>query len=113
MTVQMVCLTLVAARALREALFDYLSEQRDLVSGFTASDGAGHGPMVRLQTSAEQVKGHSDEVLVWTILESEDAARLLVRLRTAFAGTRLIYWIMPVTEFGVIDDAGAEPCVEV
>jgi hypothetical protein len=113
MTVQMVCLTLVAARALREALFDYLSEQRDLVSGFTASDGAGHGPMVRLQTSAEQVKGHSDEVLVWTILESEDAARLLARLRTAFAGTRMIYWIMPVTEFGVIDDAAAEPCIEV
>ena len=44
MTGEPVCLTLIAARKLREELFDYLSEQRDLVSGFTASDGAGHGP---------------------------------------------------------------------
>jgi hypothetical protein len=104
MTVQSVCLTLIAARSLREELFDYLSEQRDLVSGFTASDGAGHGPTVRLQTSAELVKGHADEVMVRTILERQDAARLLARLKTAFAGARLVYWIMPVMEFGVIDD---------
>jgi hypothetical protein len=99
-----VCLTLIAARNLREELFDYLSEQRDLVSGFTASDVAGHGPAVRLQSTAEQVKGHADEVLVRTILKRQDAARLLARLRTAFTGTRLIYWITPVTEFGSIDD---------
>ena len=99
-----VCLTLIAARKLREELFDCLSEQRDLVSGFTASDGAGHGPAVRLQTTAEQVKGHADEVLVRIILKRQDATRLLARLKKAFAGTRLIYWIMPVVEFGVIDD---------
>ncbi|WP_291858976.1 DUF3240 family protein [Bradyrhizobium sp.] len=104
MTVELVCLTLIAARKLREELFDCLSEQRDLVSGFTASDGAGHGPTVRLQTTTEQVKGHADEVLVRIILERQHAAQLLARLKTAFAGTSLVYWIMPVTEFGVIDD---------
>jgi hypothetical protein len=108
MTVEPVCLTLIAARSLREELFDYLNEQRDLVSGFTASDGAGHGPMVRLQTTAEQVKGHADEVLVRIILERQDAVRLLARLKTAFAGTRLVYWIMSVTEFGVTDDLEVE-----
>ena len=104
MTGESVCLTLIAARKLREELFDYLSEQRDLVSGFTASDGAGHGPAVQLQTTAEQVKGHADEVLVRTILERQDAARLLARLKRAFAGTRLVYWMTPVMDFGVIDD---------
>lgn len=104
MTVEPVCLTLIAARKLREELFDYLSEQRDLVSGFTAAEGAGHGPTVALHSTAEQVKGHADEVLVRTILEKQDAARLLARLKIAFTGTRLVYWIMPVTEFGVIDD---------
>jgi len=104
MTGEPVCLTLIAARNLREELFDYLNEQRDLVSGFTASDGAGHGPTVRLQTTAEQVKGHADEVQVQTILKKQDAAQLLARLKTAFAGARLVYWIMPVTEFGMIDD---------
>jgi hypothetical protein len=108
MTVEPVCLTLIAARRLREELFDYLSEQRDLVSGFTASDGAGYGPTVRLHSTAEQVKGYADEVLVRTILERQDAARLLARLKTAFAGSRLVYWIMPVLEFGVIDDHQVE-----
>jgi hypothetical protein len=104
MSAENVCLTLIAARSLRAELFDYLSEQHDLVSGFNASDAAGHGPDVRLQTSAEQVKGHADEVLVRTVLKAEDAAQLLERLKEAFAGSRLVYWIMPVTAFGAIDD---------
>jgi hypothetical protein len=103
MSAEFVCLTLIAARSLRDELFDYLSEQRDLVSGFTASDAAGHGPDVRLQTSAEQVKGHADDVSVRTVLQAQDAARLLERLKSVFAGSRIVYWIMPVSEFGVID----------
>ena len=103
MTTEFVCLTLIAALSLRDELFDYLGEQRDLISGFTASDAAGHGPDVRLQTPAEQVKGHADEVLVRAILPEQDAALLLGRLKTAFTGSRLVYWIMPVSEFGVID----------
>jgi len=105
---EQVCLTLIAARSLREELFDYLSEQRDLVSGFTASDSTGHGSTVLLQTAAEQVKGHAEEVLVRTILQRQDAARLLARLKIAFAGTGLVYWIMSVTEFGMVDDAQDE-----
>jgi len=103
MTSEYVCLTLIAARSLRDELFDYLSEQRDLVPGFTASEAAGHGPNVQLESPAERVKGHADEVLVRTVLRAHDAAKLLERLKTAFAGSRLVYWIMPVTEFGAID----------
>jgi len=103
MSAELVRLTLIAARSLRDELFDYLSEQRDLVSGFTASDAAGHGPDVRLLTSAEQVKGHADELMVRTILHALQAAELLERLKTAFAGSRMIYWITPISDFGVID----------
>lgn len=103
MSAEFVCLTLIAGRSLRDELFDYLSEQRDLVSGFTASDAAGHGPDVRLQTSAERVKGHADELMVRTILQVQEAAQLLERLKATFAGSRIVYWIMPVSEFGVID----------
>ncbi len=69
MSAELVCLTLIAARSLRDELFDYLSEQSDLAAGFTASDVAGHGPDVRLQTSAERVKGNADELMVRTILQ--------------------------------------------
>jgi hypothetical protein len=103
MSAELVCLTLIAARSLREELFDYLSAQRDLVSGFTASDAAGHGPDVRLQTPGEQVKGHANDLIVRTILQTQDATQLLERLNTAFAGSRIVYWITSVSEFGVID----------
>ena len=98
-----VCLTLIVPRQLREEVFDYLIEQTDLVSGFTAAHGAGHGAEVRLQTAAERVKGHADQTAVQMILAERNAAGLLDRLRASFAGTKLVYWMMPVTEFGTID----------
>ncbi len=103
MSAELVCLTLIAGRSLRDELFDYLNEQRDLVSGFTASDAAGHGPDIRLQTSAERIKGHADELMVRTILQAQNAAQLLDRMKVSFAGSRVVYWIMPVADFGVID----------
>ncbi|WP_027551245.1 DUF3240 family protein [Bradyrhizobium sp. Cp5.3] len=103
MTSAAVCITLILPRQLRAELFDYLNEQTDLVSGFTASDAAGHGAGVRLQSMAERVKGHADQVIVWIVLPRSDAERLLDRVRTSFAGTNLVYWILPVAEFGTID----------
>ncbi|CCD93121.1 conserved hypothetical protein [Bradyrhizobium sp. ORS 375] len=100
---QAACLTLTAPRELRDELFDYVNDQTDLVTGFTASDAAGHGARIRLRTAAEQVKGHADEIVVRIVLQEADVGRLLERLRTAFAGTKLVYWVVPVTEFGIID----------
>ncbi|MGY8631490.1 DUF3240 family protein [Bradyrhizobium sp. 14AA] len=100
---QPVCLTLIVPRQLRDEVFDYLTEQADLISGFSASHGTGHGAEIRLHTAAERVKGHADQTIVQVILAGSDAGRLLDRLRMSFAGTRLVYWTMPVTEFGTID----------
>jgi hypothetical protein len=98
-----VCLTLIVPHQLREEVFDYLAEQTDLVSGFTASHGAGHGADVRLLTAAERVKGHADQTAVQMILARSDADSLLDRLRISFAGTKFVYWSTPVTEFGTIE----------
>lgn len=103
MTADLVCLTLIASRQFRQELFDYLTAQSDLISGFTASDAAGHGRTVRLFTPAERVKGHADEVLVRIVMAKADAEQLLIRLKQAFAGSRLVYWIMPVAGFGEVD----------
>ncbi|SFH89274.1 DUF3240 family protein [Bradyrhizobium sp. cf659] len=103
MTDQPVCLTLIVPHQLRDEVFDYLTEQSDLLSGFTASQGAGHGAEVRLHTAAERVKGHADQTAVQMILGQRDASALLDRLRVSFARTKLVYWTMPVTEFGAID----------
>ena len=103
MTDARVCLTLVAGRELRQALFDYLSEQTDLVPGFTASEGAGHGPTIRLHSAAERVRGRADRVLIRIILDDDAAGRLIERLRTVFKGTHLMHWTTLVARFGVID----------
>jgi uncharacterized protein DUF3240 len=103
MTAVRVCLTLVAGRELRQEFFDYLSEQTDLVTGFTASEAAGHGPTIRLHSAAERVKGRADRVLLQIILDEAGAERLIQRLRTAFAGAHLVYWTTQVGTFGVID----------
>jgi len=102
MTDESVCLTLIVPRQLRNELFDYLSEQSDLVSGFTASDAAGYGAEVRLHSAAECVKGHADQAVVRVVLPRIDSDCLLDRLRLSFAGTKLVYWILPVSEFGII-----------
>ena len=100
---QPICLTLIVPHRLREEVFDYLAEQGDLVSGFTALQAAGHGIEVRLHTAAERVKGHADQTVVQVVLAGQDASRLVERLRVSFAGTKLVYWTTPVTELGTID----------
>lgn len=102
MKTESVCLNLVAARRLRDELFDYLREQNDLVTGFTTSEAIGHGPNAQLHTTEEQVKGYADQVLVRIVLERANAQQLLDRLAAAFAGTEIIYWVAPVMEFGLI-----------
>lgn len=98
-----VCLTLVADRLIRQELFDYLAEQTDLISGFTASEAAGHGRTARLHSASEQVKGRADCVLIRIILDDAAAARLLERLHTAFRGAHVTYWTAPVSRFGTIE----------
>jgi uncharacterized protein DUF3240 len=98
-----VCFTLVADRRIEQELLDYLSEQTDLVNGFTVSDVTGHGTTVRLHSITEQVKGRADRVLVRVILEEIAAPQLVDRLETAFAGAHLVYWVTPVSLYGVIE----------
>ncbi len=102
MTTARVCLNLVAGREIQGDLFDYLSGQPTLVSGFTASDAEGHGPDVRFHTTAEQVKGRADRVLIRIVLNENAADELIQRLDADLAGSRLIYWTTPILRFGVI-----------
>lgn len=97
-----VCLTLVAPVMLRDELLEFLSEQTDLLTGFTASNATGHGEDVRLHSPTERVMGRADQVVVWIVLQRDATSRLLDRLRETFAGGNLVYWITPVTERGAI-----------
>ena len=103
MTAERVCLTLVADWPVRQELFDFLADQTDLISGFTASDAAGHGRAARLHSPSEQVKGRADRVLIRMVLDEALAAQLLERLHATFRGAHITYWTMPVSRFGTIE----------
>jgi len=46
---------------------------------------------------------HSDRSALAFVLPLSDVERLLDRIRASFAGTNLVYWTLPMTEFGTID----------
>jgi len=94
---------MIVPRPLRDDLLDYISEQNDLLFGFTAFDAAGHGSTIRLRTPAEQVKGHADQTMAQIVLPRASAEELIERMRTSFAGTRLVFWMLPVLQFGAIE----------
>ncbi len=103
MSTEQICLTLVAGRKIERDLLDYLSEQSDLVSGFTVSDATGHGPAVELHSAVERVKGRASRVVVRIIIDAAAARQLIARLEATFAGARLVYWATPVSMFGVVE----------
>ena len=95
--------TLIAGRELREELLDFLSEQTELVPGFTVLESTGHSPTVRLPSMAEQVKGRADRVMVQMVLPEAAATALIARLEKGFAGAHLNYWITPLLYSGIIE----------
>jgi hypothetical protein len=97
-----VCLMLIVPRKLRDELFEYLSEQTDLASGFTASDGAGHGAEVRQHTAAERVKGHADQAVVRVSCRRWTPSACSTGSGPRFSGPSSSNWILPVAEFGII-----------
>lgn len=95
-----VLLTLVMPADLAQTVEDLLLCHPDLVAGFTANHGEGHGPLVDLQADAERVAGHAPRTTIRTLGRADDMQALLAVLRGELAGAGLFYWIVPVLERG-------------
>jgi len=102
MTSARVCLTLIADRALRDELLDYLGARAAFVPGFTALEATGHGPTARLESPAERVKGRADRIMIHTVVTEAAAHRLIAELTADFAGANIVYWTSAVAEFGTL-----------
>ena len=95
-------LNLIVPPQVEDALAEWLLE-RDDVPGFSSVPVAGHGSSEKSMTLAEQVAGRSRRVMFVTHVPSDTAKALLEDLRTAFAGSGLHYWVVPVADFGRLD----------
>jgi len=95
-------LNLIVPPQVEDALAEWLLE-RDDVPGFSSVPVAGHGSSEKSMTLAEQVAGGSRRVMFVTHLPSDTAKALLDDLRSAFAGSGLHYWVVPVADFGHLE----------
>jgi hypothetical protein len=95
-------LNLIVPPQVEDALAEWLLE-RDDVPGFSSMPVAGHGSSEKSMTLAEQVAGRSRRVMFVTHVPSDTANALLEDLRTAFVGSGLHYWVVPVRDFGHLD----------
>ena len=95
-------LNLIVTPQVEDALAEWLLE-RDDVPGFSSMPVAGHGSSEKSMSLAEQVAGRSRRVMFVTHVPSDTAQALLEDLRTAFAGSGLHYWVVPIADFGRLD----------
>lgn len=96
------CLTLLCSPSVEEKLLDLLLEvAADDV--FTNTPTFSHGLAPNRLNPAEQVMGRSATVQLQIIVEDAEIEQLLQRLREAFRGTGLRYWVSPLLLEGVIE----------
>ncbi len=92
-------LTLVMPPDLADLLADWLLEQPE-VTGFISLPVNSHGGEEHSMTPAEQVAGYRKGWLIQTHLPRNRARDLLTRLKQAFSGSELHYWLTPMIEGG-------------
>jgi hypothetical protein len=95
-------LNVIVSPQVEDALAEWLLERQD-VPGFSSVPVAGHGSSERSMTLAEQVAGRSRRVMFFTHLPADTAESVLSDLRSAFRGSGLHYWVVPVSSFGHLD----------
>jgi len=93
-------LTLALPLALEEEVLDLLRQQKDLVPGFSVTQGHGIGGHAPLTTAMEQVQGRARRVFVHMVMRSDDVAPLVARLREVLPSPQVFYWAVPLQAFG-------------
>lgn len=93
-----VLLTLIVAPEFEDAIVDWLLMRGE--SGFTSAPCRGHGGTETHLSDAEQVAGHSRQVVFWIHLSRDDAETLMDALPRAFPRARIHFWVTPVLATG-------------
>lgn len=94
------CLTLVCHKSLEERLIDHLLEHPEWVRAFSCNSIEGHSQKAHLPTMIEQVRGRSERVELRSVMNLEDANKLINHLKHEEPNPYIAYWITPVIEFG-------------
>lgn len=95
-------LVFIAPPSIEHALVDWLLDRKD-ISGFTSINANGHGGSVHSFTPAEQVAGRQNQVMFQMHLPETTAQEIIESVKNTFKGGRIHYWLMPLINYGRID----------
>lgn len=93
-------LTLVFPSTVEEHVVALMLRHHELATGFTTGEVEGHGRNAKLQSMAEQVRGRARRTQMKVVLNDEDASHLIEHLKQELGNADIVYWLMPVLEFG-------------
>ena len=96
-----VLVSLVVSPLIKDAMVDQLLTA-EVVSGFSSYPINGHGTSLASLTPAEQVTGQQRQIMFQIHLAQDHVDPLLSQLTTAFSGSGIHYWVMPVQDAGHI-----------
>jgi len=97
-----VLLTLVLPLDIAQTVEDLLLEHPDLIQGFSTAPSWGHGGSVNLREPSELVSGHSPRTQLRTVGPEDKLRAIIALLRDKLPHANIVYWLVPVIEFGRI-----------
>lgn len=92
-------LVVIVSPAMENAMVDWLLERED-IPGFTSIPVYGHGASADSMTAAEQVAGRQRRVMFQLQLARAATDAVIAELHTAFGGSGMHYWLVPVLASG-------------
>lgn len=95
-----VLLTLIAPRAIEDALLDALLAHQPPLGGFSTTRIDGHAEDFSRATVREQVRGRVERSQFLLVLPATAVRPLLEALGRQFAGAGLHWWTTPVLDHG-------------
>lgn len=95
-------LNLVVTPAIEDAMSDWLLAHAE-ISGFSSHAISGHGSSEHAMSLAEQVAGRRRQILFQTHLPCNTAYAVIEAVQSAFKGSGMHYWLLPVLASGHVE----------
>ncbi len=97
-----VCLTLIFPKVLEEDVVEHFLKRPDVVGGFTITHVEGYSADAGFASAKEQIHGRGPRVQVQLLVDRDDAADVVARLKAELGNRDVAYWITPIFEFGTL-----------
>lgn len=98
--VKMCQLSLNVPQSICSEVMHHLMLLPEVISGCTAVQSLGFGPRQHYKNIEEQIRGATERQLILMILLEQHIDAVIAHLNTAFQGTELFYWTVPIVTAG-------------